>query len=99
MTDQVSIDVEASAEEAFALFQDYPSRLEWDPFLCQAELLGTEQPAVGVVARCAMRPAWLGLSRQRLLARLIEPILLRWFRWETWRRLEAFRTVLQRGKV
>jgi ribosome-associated toxin RatA of RatAB toxin-antitoxin module len=53
---RISIDVAATPEHLFALTQDYPRRLEWDPFLTSAELLdGATQDGVGVVARCRGR--------------------------------------------
>jgi hypothetical protein len=39
----------------FALTQDYGRRLAWDPFLRSAELLGAEQPGVGVRALCVAK--------------------------------------------
>jgi hypothetical protein len=62
MTDEVEMDVPVSAAEAFALFQHYPQRLLWDPFLCEAYLLDGPEPAVGVTARCVAKPRWLGLK-------------------------------------
>jgi ribosome-associated toxin RatA of RatAB toxin-antitoxin module len=55
MTFEQSAVVRASAEEVFALTQDYARRLEWDPFLRSATLLGASQPAVGVRALCVAR--------------------------------------------
>jgi len=47
--------VPATAEAAFDLSQDYDRRLQWDPFLREAKLLGASKAAVGVVARCVSR--------------------------------------------
>src|SRR5215468_7924258 len=48
-----SILIAASPDELFALTQDYARRLEWDPFLKSAELLGgATAAAVGVRAYC-----------------------------------------------
>jgi len=45
--------IAASADELFALTQDYTRRLEWDPFLKSAELVGGVHAAgVGVRAYC-----------------------------------------------
>jgi ribosome-associated toxin RatA of RatAB toxin-antitoxin module len=50
---ELSIDIDASAADLFALTQDYSRRLEWDPFLRSAELVGSATtPAVGVRAWC-----------------------------------------------
>jgi ribosome-associated toxin RatA of RatAB toxin-antitoxin module len=48
--------IEASPEALFALTQDYPRRLEWDPFLSRAELVGGAREAgLGVRALCVAR--------------------------------------------
>lgn len=53
-----TIDISAPAEWLFDLTQDYSRRLDWDPYLVKAELLG-EQPGVGVRAWCVSRlPRW-----------------------------------------
>ena len=53
MTFDQSIVIAASAGELFALTQDYSRRLEWDPFLKSAELVGGASAAgVGVRAYC-----------------------------------------------
>src|SRR4051794_1362791 len=50
------IEVAAEPGLLFELTQDYPRRLDWDPFLKEARLLGgAERPGVGVRARCAAR--------------------------------------------
>jgi ribosome-associated toxin RatA of RatAB toxin-antitoxin module len=47
------VEVAASAADLFALTQDYGRRLEWDPFLRSAELVGgAAAPGVGVRAYC-----------------------------------------------
>jgi hypothetical protein len=54
MTFEQSVMVAAAPAELFALTQDYGRRLEWDPFLKSAALLGGAQEAdVGVRAYCA----------------------------------------------
>src|SRR5262249_22116318 len=50
MTLEHSVLIAASAEDLFALTQDYARRLEWDPFLKSAELVGGAT-AAGVVVR------------------------------------------------
>jgi ribosome-associated toxin RatA of RatAB toxin-antitoxin module len=56
MTFEQSILIAASPSKLFALTQDYARRLEWDPFLKSAELLGGASAAgVGVHAYCVAR--------------------------------------------
>jgi ribosome-associated toxin RatA of RatAB toxin-antitoxin module len=51
-----SIEVAAEPGVLFDLTQDYPHRLDWDPFLKEARLLGgAERPGVGVRAWCVAR--------------------------------------------
>jgi ribosome-associated toxin RatA of RatAB toxin-antitoxin module len=51
-----SIEVVAEPDVLFDLTQDYSHRLDWDPFLKEARLLGgAEAPGVGVRARCVAR--------------------------------------------
>jgi ribosome-associated toxin RatA of RatAB toxin-antitoxin module len=53
MTFERSIIIAASPSELFALTQNYSRRLEWDPFLKSAELLGGAMEAhVGARAYC-----------------------------------------------
>ena len=48
-----AVDIAAPAAPLFALSQDYPHRLRWDPFLREARLLdGAQSAAVGVRAWC-----------------------------------------------
>lgn len=47
-----SIVVHAPQAWLFDLMQDYDRRLEWDPFLSEARLVGAERAAVGVRAWC-----------------------------------------------
>jgi ribosome-associated toxin RatA of RatAB toxin-antitoxin module len=62
MTFERAIVIAASPGELFALSQDYPRRLEWDPFLKSAELLdGATTADVGVRAYCV---AQSGLSME-----------------------------------
>ncbi len=53
----VSITVEASCKEAFALIHDYSRRLEWDTLLCEARLLD-EAPGAGVGVRSRCVGTW-----------------------------------------
>jgi ribosome-associated toxin RatA of RatAB toxin-antitoxin module len=53
-----SIMIEASPAELFGLSQDYDRRLEWDPFLRSASLVGARQAGVGVRAVCVARSGW-----------------------------------------
>src|SRR3954471_943657 len=51
-----SIEVVAEPDVLFDLTQDYSLRLDWDPFLKEARLLGgAERPAVGDRAWCVAR--------------------------------------------
>jgi hypothetical protein len=53
MTFEQSVVIRASPGELFALTQDYGRRLEWDPFLKSAELVGGAPAAgLGVRAYC-----------------------------------------------
>jgi len=53
MTFDHSLEIAASPDELFALTQDYTRRLEWDPFLKSAELVGGATAAgIGVRAYC-----------------------------------------------
>ena len=48
-----SIEINAPRVALFDLTQDYSRRLEWDPFLKEARLIGgADRPAVGVRAWC-----------------------------------------------
>jgi len=54
--------VDGGVEEVFQLTQDYGRRLQWDPFLRKAELVGgAVEPGVGVHAWCVSR---LGLGME-----------------------------------
>ena len=51
-----SIEVAAEPVVLFDLTQDYDHRLDWDPFLKEAKLLGgAEVPGIGVRAWCVAR--------------------------------------------
>jgi ribosome-associated toxin RatA of RatAB toxin-antitoxin module len=53
-----SIVIATTPDELFALTQDYARRLEWDPFLKSAELVGgATTPGVGVRAYCVAHNA------------------------------------------
>ena len=60
-----SIEVDATSEDAFDLIHDYSRRLDWDPFLRQADLLnGANQADVHVTSRCVARWAVGGLGME-----------------------------------
>ena len=62
-TRRLSIDVDAPPERVFDLIHDYGRRLEWDPFLRRAELLGgATRAGAGVGARCVARWSRGGLG-------------------------------------
>ena len=50
-----SVVIGAPAADLFALTQDYGRRLEWDPFLKRADLIGASEPGPGVEALCVAR--------------------------------------------
>ncbi len=55
-TFEQSIEIAASAQVLFSLSQDYSRRLEWDPFLREARLLGAAtETAVGAHALCVAK--------------------------------------------
>lgn len=50
------LDIEATPEALFALTQEYARRLEWDPFLSEARLIGgATEPQTGVRVLCTDR--------------------------------------------
>ena len=64
MTFDQFILIDTLPEDLFALTQDYSRRLEWDPFLKSATLLGgASQAAPGVRAWCVSR-AGLGMETE-----------------------------------
>ncbi len=59
-----SITINAPADLLFALTQNYNRRLDWDPFLKRAELVGTAtEPGVGVRAWCVAQSG-LGMETE-----------------------------------
>jgi hypothetical protein len=59
MAFEESVEIEASPAALFRLSQDYGRRLEWDPFLRSAALLGNAREAgLGVRAVCVARSGW-----------------------------------------
>lgn len=59
MTFEESVVIDAPAAELFGLTQDYSRRLEWDPFLRSAALVGGAPGAeMGVRAICVARSGW-----------------------------------------
>lgn len=53
--DEVSEEIEASADAVFDLVHDYARRLSWDTLLREAYVEGEAPPGVGVVAVCTGR--------------------------------------------
>jgi len=54
-----SVVIDADAASLFCLSQDYGRRLEWDPFLRSANLVGDAHEAgIGVRALCVSRSGW-----------------------------------------
>jgi ribosome-associated toxin RatA of RatAB toxin-antitoxin module len=59
MTFNQSIVIDADPAALFRLTQDYDRRLEWDPFLRSARLIGdASEPGVGVRALCVAKNGW-----------------------------------------
>ena len=59
MTFDESVVIDAEPAALFRLSQDYGRRLEWDPFLRSANLVGDARAAdVGVRALCVSRSGW-----------------------------------------
>jgi hypothetical protein len=64
MTFEQSIEIAAPSDALFTLTQDYGRRLEWDPFLKSAELLGgVAEAGVGARAWCVARSG-LGMETE-----------------------------------
>ena len=58
MTFDESIEIDAGPAELFDLSQDYDHRLEWDPFLRSASLVGAREAGLGVRALCVAKSGW-----------------------------------------
>jgi hypothetical protein len=59
MTIDESVVIDADPAALFHLSQDYGRRLQWDPFLRSADLVGDAREAgVGVRALCVSRSGW-----------------------------------------
>jgi ribosome-associated toxin RatA of RatAB toxin-antitoxin module len=59
MTVKESVVIDAPPAALFRLTQDYARRLEWDPFLKSASLVGgATEAGVGVRALCVSRSGW-----------------------------------------
>jgi Polyketide cyclase / dehydrase and lipid transport len=59
MTFDESVEIDADPASLFRLSQDYGRRLEWDPFLRSADLIGGAREAdIGVRALCVSRGGW-----------------------------------------
>lgn len=60
MTFVEAVEIKASPAALFHLTQDYGRRLEWDPFLRSAVLLGNaREAALGVRAVCVAKSGWV----------------------------------------
>ena len=59
MTFDETIVIDAEPTVLFRLSQDYSRRLEWDPFLISASLVGdAREPGIGVRAVCVAKSGW-----------------------------------------
>jgi ribosome-associated toxin RatA of RatAB toxin-antitoxin module len=64
MTFEESIQIAASPDQLFVLTQDYQRRLDWDPYLRSAELVGgATETGVGVRAYCVAKSG-LGMETE-----------------------------------
>ncbi len=71
---EAAIDIRARPEVVFDLIHDYARRLEWDPFLREARLLGgADSAAVGVTARCTARSGFGGLAMETVYVSFQRP--------------------------
>jgi polyketide cyclase/dehydrase/lipid transport protein len=61
---EAAIDIHASPAAVFDLIHDYPRRLDWDPFLKEARLLGGAESAGGF----AMESIYVSFERPRVAA-------------------------------
>lgn len=69
-----TVDIAAPSEPIFDLVHDYSRRLEWDPFLRRADLLGDARAAgVGVRTWCAARWNLGGLGMETEYVRFDRP--------------------------
>jgi len=63
-TFEAAIDIRTGADALFDLTQDYDRRLDWDPFLKEARLVGgAAAPGIGVRAWCVARSG-LGMETE-----------------------------------
>ena len=61
--EKLSINIEASCDNVFAVLHDYTKRLEWDPLLSDARILdGATQAAKGVRTICTGKWKQLWIS-------------------------------------
>ncbi len=71
---EAAIDVRASPERVFDLIHDYDRRLEWDPFLKEARLLGGATAAgKGVTALCVARGHFGGAAMETVYVSFDRP--------------------------
>ena len=71
---EAAIEIRAKPEEVFDLIHDYTRRLEWDPFLKEACLLGGAVAAgPGVRTRCTARNGFAGLAMESIYVTFERP--------------------------
>jgi hypothetical protein len=71
---EAAVDIRCRPEAAFDLIHDYPRRLEWDPFLKEARLLGGAGAAgLGVRALCTSRNGFGGLAMETVYVSFDRP--------------------------
>lgn len=73
-TASATIDIQAPSEAVFDLIHDYSRRLEWDPFLREARLIGNAfRAGVAVEARCVARRSLGGLAMETVYVSFNRP--------------------------
>jgi hypothetical protein len=71
---QAEIDIRAAPEAVFDLIHDYGRRIEWDPFLKDAQLLdGATTAGLGVKSRCTARNGFAGLAMETVYVSFERP--------------------------
>lgn len=73
-TAQIAVTVRSTAEEVFDLIHDYSCRLDWDPFLREARLLGDATVAAkGVSSLCVARRGAGGMAMETVYVTFSRP--------------------------
>jgi hypothetical protein len=94
-----SIDIQAEPDVVFDLIHDYSRRLDWDPFLREARLLGGVSGAGVGPGQTRVTYRFNLSARPRWLRSLLDPILFAVFARETRLRLSALKSFLERANA